>query len=230
MQYMLMFYQPASEFEQRDDASSRAYRASWMAYAKPDPLLGFHINMNAIFAGDALPGTPEEKDFFARREAILDRETGYNHIQETRPQTLGAAMADSPVGMAGWILEKFGTWADLPKRADGSPDVWARFTEEQLLTNIMLYVGPSAEVTASWIYRGKRLEGSERFPEGARVDVPVAIAAFPDPVFIPTPRSFAEKTYNVVRYTEMPAGGHFAALEEPELLLADLRGFVATVS
>ena len=120
-------------------------------------------------------------------------------------------------------------WADLPKRADGSPDLWARFTEEQLLTNIMLYLGPSAAVTATWIYRGKRLEGSDRFPVGARVSVPLGIAAFPDPVFQPTPRSFAEKTYNVVRYTQMPAGGHFAALEEPGLMLADLRAFVATV-
>ena len=207
-----------------------AHIASWMAYTQPDALLGFHINMVSIFAEDAVPATAEERAFFARREAILDRETGYNHEQETRPQTLGVAMADSPVGLAGWILEKFGMWADLPKRGDGSPDLWTRFTEEQLLTNIMLYLGPSAAVTATWIYRGKRLEGSDRFPAGARVQVPMAIAAFPDPVFLPTRRAFAEQTYDVVRYTEMPAGGHFAALEEPALMLADLRAFVATVT
>jgi len=207
-----------------------AHIASWMAYTQPDALLGFHINMVSIFAEDTVPATAEEKAFFARRAAILDRETGYNHEQETRPQTLGVAMADSPVGLAGWILEKFGMWADLPKRGDGSPDLWARFSEEQLLTNIMLYLGPSAAVTATWIYRGKRLEGSDRFPAGARVRVPMAIAAFPDPVFLPTPRAFAEQTYDVVRYTEMPAGGHFAALEEPASMLADLRAFVATVT
>jgi len=207
-----------------------AHIASWMAHMKPEALLGFHINMVAIFAEDAEPSTQEEKAFFARRAHILDREGGYTHEQETRPQTLGVAMADSPVGLAGWILEKFGMWADLPKRADGSPDLWARFTEERLLTNIMLYLGPSAAVTASWIYRGKRLEESDRFPIGTRVTVPMGIAAFPDPVFQPTPRSFAQKTYDVVRYTEMPAGGHFAALEAPESMLADLRAFVVAVT
>lgn len=207
-----------------------AHIASWMAHRYPDALLGFHINMVSIFAEDAKPASDAEKDLFSRRDMILDRETGYNHEQETRPQTLGVAMADSPVGQAGWILEKFGMWADLPKRADGSPDLWARFSEEQLLTNIMLYIGPASEVTSTWIYRGKRLEKSDRFPAGTRVTVPMGIAAFPDPVFLPTPRSFAEQTYNVVHYTEMPAGGHFAALEEPELTLADLRAFVAAIS
>jgi hypothetical protein len=81
------------------------------------------------------------------------------------------ATADSPVGAAGWILEKFGNWADLPKRADGSPDVWSRYSEEQILTNIMLYVAPSAMVTATWIYQGKRLEGAETFPSATRIRV-----------------------------------------------------------
>jgi pimeloyl-ACP methyl ester carboxylesterase len=207
-----------------------AHIASWMAYLEPEALLGLHSNMVSIYAEDAEPTTPEERDLIARREVILDRETGYNHEQETRPQTLGVAMADSPVGLAGWILEKFGMWADLPRRPDGSPDLWARFTEDQLLANIMLYVGPPAEVTSTWIYRGKRLEGSDRFPAGTRVTVPMGIAAFPDPVFLPTPRTFAEKTYNVVRYTQMPSGGHFAAFEEPALMLEDLRAFIATVA
>jgi pimeloyl-ACP methyl ester carboxylesterase len=204
--------------------------ASWMAYNEPDALLGFHINMVSVLGEDVEPTTAEEKDLISRRAAILDRETGYNHEQETRPQTLGVAMADSPVGAAGWILEKFGAWADLPKRADGSPDLWSRFSEEDLLTNIMLYIAPSSVVTATWIYRGKRLERSDRFPPGTRVRAPMGVAAFPDPVFLPTPRSLVEKTYNVVHWSDMTEGGHFAALEQPELMLADLRAFVATVS
>jgi pimeloyl-ACP methyl ester carboxylesterase len=207
-----------------------AHIASWMAYAQPDALLGFHINMVSILAEDVAPTIPEERELIARRAAILDWETGYNHEQETRPQTLGVALADSPVGAAGWIFEKFGQWADLPKRADGSPDVWSKFSEEELLTNIMLYVAPSSVVTATWIYHGKRLERSDRFPPGTRVCVPAGIAAFPDPVFLPTPRSLVEKTYNVVQWSDMPAGGHFAALEQPTLMLDDLRAFIATVS
>ena len=105
--------------------------------------------MVSILAEDATPTTPEEKDLISRRNAVLDWETGYNHEQETRPQTLGVAMADSPVGAAGWILEKFGQWADLTKRVDGSPDIWSKFSEEELLTNIMLYVAPSSVVTAT---------------------------------------------------------------------------------
>ena len=204
--------------------------ASWMAYNEPDALLGFHINMVNILAEDATPTTPEEKAFISRRAVIFDWELGYNLEQETRPQTLGVAMADSPVGAAGWILEKFGKWADLPTTADGSPDIWSKFSEEQLLTNIMLYVAPSSVVSAIWIYHGKRLEGSQTFPAGTRIRVPAGVAAFPDPVFLPPPRSFAEKTYNIVHWSEMSSGGHFAALEQPDLMLADLRAFVSTVA
>ncbi|HTW26616.1 MAG TPA: epoxide hydrolase [Acetobacteraceae bacterium] len=204
--------------------------AVWMAHGQPDALLGIHINMVTVLGKDVTPTTAEESDFVARRDAIADWETGYNHEQETRPQTLGVSMADSPVGAAGWILEKFGKWADLPERADGSPDLWSRFSEEDLLTNIMLYVAPSSFVTATWMYHGKRLEGSQTFPAGTRIEVPTGVAAFPDPVFIPPPRSFAEKTYNVVHWTDMPRGGHFAAWEEPELMLADLRAFITKVS
>jgi pimeloyl-ACP methyl ester carboxylesterase len=204
--------------------------ASWMAFQQPEALLGFHINMVSILAEDATPTTPEEKDLISRRALILDGETGYNHEQETRPQTLGVAMADSPVGAAGWILEKFGKWADLPTTPDGSPDLLSKFSEEQLLTNIMLYVAPSSVVTATWIYHGKRLEGSQTFPAGTRIRVPTGVAAFPDPVFLPTPRSLAEKTYHIVHWSEMSLGGHFAAWEQPGLMLADLRAFISTVA
>lgn len=204
--------------------------AGWMAHDRPDALLGIHINMADLLAEDSAPTTAEEKAFVARRNVLLDWETGYNHEQETRPQTLGVAMADSPVGAAAWILEKFGNWADLPRTPDGDPDIWSTFNEEELLTHIMLYVAPSSMVTATWMYHGKRLEGSGKFPAGTHIQVPTGFAAFRDPVFVPPPRSFAEKTFNIVHWTDMPAGGHFAAWEQPELMLADLRTFIAAVS
>lgn len=206
-----------------------AHIASWMAFQQPSALLGFHINMASIFAEDIVPETEEEKLRFSREEVILDWETGYNHQQETRPQTLGVALADSPVGLAAWIFEKFGKWTDLPKLADGSPDVWSKLSEQQLLGHIMLYIAPAATVTSTWIYHGKKLEESDHFPAGTKITVPMGVAAFPDPVFIPPPRSFVEKTYHVVHWTEMPSGGHFAAMEEPELFLSDLRKFINTV-
>lgn len=204
--------------------------AGWMAHDRPEALLGIHLNMADLLAQGTVATTPEEEAFIARRDVLIDWETGYNHQQETRPQTLGVALADSPVGAAGWILEKIGTWADLPTAAHGSPDLWGTFTEEQLLTNIMLYLAPSSMVTATWMYHGKRLEGSSKFPAGTRIQVPTGFAAFRDPVFVPPPRSFAEKTFNIVHWSEMPAGGHFAAWEQPALMLADLRAFIATFS
>jgi pimeloyl-ACP methyl ester carboxylesterase len=188
------------------------------------------MNMVNLNAKDVVPTTPEEREFVAKRDALTDWESGYNHEQETRPQTLGVAMADSPVGAAAWILEKIGKWSDLPIAADGSPDIWSKFSEEELLTNIMLYLGPSSVVTATWIYHGKRLEGSDKFPAGTHIKVPTGVAAFPDPVFLPPPRSYAQKTYNIVHWNVMPSGGHFAAWEEPQLMLADLRAFIAKVS
>lgn len=203
--------------------------ATWMAYGHPEAVLGIHLNMAPIAAADVVPTTEAEAAWRERFLASLERERGYSHQQGTRPQTLGVAMADSPVGVAAWIVEKFGVWADLPRRDDGSPDLWTRFSEAELLCNVMLYVVPGAAVTATWIYQGQREEGADKLPAGARVAVPTGVAAFPDPVFIPPPRSYAEKTYNIIQWTPMDKGGHFAAMEEPELLLADLRSFIAKV-
>ena len=200
--------------------------ASRMAHGYPEALLGLHLNMTDIVAGDVRLETIEERKWREAYDSVADLEAGYSHLLETRPQTVGVAMADSPVGAAAWIVEKFGVWADLPKRNDGSPDLWARFSEEELLTNLMLYLGPPAVVTSTWIYQGKRDEDALRIASGERVRVPTGVAAFPDPVFAPPPRSFVERTYNVVQWEDMERGGHFAALEEPGLLLANLRSFV----
>ena len=200
---------------------------AWMAHGHPDAVAALHLNMVLIEVEDAVPKTPDELAWAARRAELAKDETGYSQEQGTRPQTLGVAMADSPVGVAAWILEKFGAWADVPRDEHGRPDLWRSFDEDLLLTNIMLYLVEGAFVTSTWMYRGRVLEGSGRFPVGARIRAPTAVAAFPDPVFPPPPRSQAEKTYNIIQWTDMAAGGHFAALEQPELLLADMRRFFA---
>lgn len=203
---------------------------AWMAHDNPHALLGFHTNMLDVHAADVVATTADEVEFLDRRDEIWKWESGYSWAQGTRPQTLGAALADSPIGTAAWILEKFGRWADLPVTDDGDPDIWSTFAEDELLTDIMLYVATSSVVTAAWIYHGHRLERSHRFPAGTRIRVPTGVAAFPDPVFVPPPRSFAEKSYDIVRWSEPERGGHFAALEQPEVLLADLAAFIATVT
>lgn len=202
----------------------------WLAHDYPESCLGLHLNSIDLAARDALPTTEAELAWATQRAALRERETGYSHEQRTRPQTLGVAMADSPVGAAAWILEKFGVWADLPRTEDGAPELWRVFSEDLLLTNIMLYVATDSFVTATWIYQGEQREGSFQFAPGERVTVPTGVAAFPDPVFPPPPRSYAAKTYHIVHWNDMPAGGHFAALEQPALFLTDLRAFIATVS
>ncbi len=201
--------------------------AGWMAHQYPEAIAGLHLNMVLLQAEDAAPKKPDELAWAAKRADLAKEETGYSQEQGTRPQTLGVAMSDSPVGVAAWILEKFGAWADVPREAEGRPDVWRVFDEDLLITNIMLYLVEGSFVTSTWMYRGRVLEGSGKFPAGTRITVPTAIAAFPDPVF-PPPRSQAQKTYDIVQWTEMRAGGHFAALEQPDLLLADMRRFFAS--
>lgn len=201
--------------------------AAWMAQGHPEPVAALHLNLILVEAEDAMPTEAEELAWAKRRSGLARRESAYSHLQGTRPQTLGVAMSDSPVGVAAWILEKFGMWADVPRRADGSPDLWQAFDEDTLLTNIMLYVAPQAFVTSTWMYRGWVLEKAGKFPPNTRVRVPTGIAAFPDPAFPPPPRSQAAKSYDVVRWSEMPAGGHFAALEKPDVLLTDMREFFA---
>lgn len=200
---------------------------AWMAHGHPDAVAALHLNMVLVQAADAVPKTSDELAWAKRRSDLAKEETGYSLEQGTRPQTLGIGMSDSPVGVAAWILEKFGAWADVPRDETGRPDLWKAFDEDTLLTNIMLYLAPRSFVTSTWMYRGRTLEGSDKFAAATRLKVPTAVAAFPDPVFPPPPRSQAEKTYDVVQWTEMAAGGHFAALEQPEQLLADMRRFFA---
>jgi len=200
---------------------------AWMAHGHADAVAALHLNMVLVQAEDAVPATADELAWAARRAELAKEETGYSQEQGTRPQTLGVAMADSPIGVAAWILEKFGAWADVPRDEQGTPDLWRAFDEDLLLTNIMLYLVEGSFASSTWMYRGRVLEGSGRFPAGTRVAVPTAVAAFPDPVFPPPPRSLAEKTYDIVQWTGMAAGGHFAALEQPAALLADMRRFFA---
>ena len=130
-------------------------------------------------------------------------------------------MMDSPVGVAAWIIEKFHAWSDL----DNS-DLDSVYSRNELLTNIMIYILTKTFNTASWIYYGRREEGGRILsPEGNPVPVPTACALFPRELLAWPPRSYVERLYNVVQYTEMPRGGHFAALEQPQQLIDDIRKF-----
>ncbi len=150
---------------------------------------------------------------------------GYRTQQATRPQTLSYAMMDSPVGIAAWIIEKMNSWSDTKDN-----DVESVYTKDELLTNIMVYIVTRTFNTASWIYYGRHEEGGRLLsPEGRRVEVPTACALFPAELLAWPPRSYVERIYNVAQWTEMPRGRHFAAMEQPELMLEDIRRFARTL-
>ena len=189
--------------------------------AHADNLSGIHLNM--ALAGPPDPPTEADEAGLASRRAFQARETGYSNVQSTKPQSLGIAQADSPAGIAAWITEKFRTWSDC------NGDVESRYSKDTLLTNIMFYWAPNSIASAARIYYEARAEGvGGRVPPVERVAVPTGFAAFPGEI-IQAPRHWVEAAYNLVHYTEMPAGGHFAALEEPDHLLRDIRAFFRQV-
>ena len=134
-------------------------------------------------------------------------------------------MMDSPVGVAAWIIEKWNSWS----HTEGD-DIESVYTKDQILTNIMIYLVTRTFNTASWIYFGRREEGGRVLsPQGRRVEVPTGCALFPAELLSWPPRSYVERVYDVTHWTEMPRGGHFAAMEEPNLLIEDIRNFARTL-
>ena len=198
--------------------------SSWLGFDHAPACRAIHVNIMTMRP----PGPPEgadEEAWAARFEIEQVMEEGYRTQQATKPQSLSYAMADSPVGVAAWIVEKFQSWSDT----DGD-DIESAHTKDALLTNIMVYLVTRTFDTASWIYFGRREEGGRVLsPEGRRVEVPTACALFPEELLSWPPRSYVERVYNVAQWTEMPRGGHFAAMEEPDLLLGDIRAFARTL-
>lgn len=200
--------------------------ASWLAHDYPDACVALHVNMMIMGHAGVTAETDEERQYQKLQMKWREADGGYSHIQRTRPQTLGFALQDSPVGTAAWILEKFAMWSDVPWK-DGAPDLLAGYSIDHLLTNVMLYVATGTITTSAWIYLGNSKE--KAFQLEHPITVPTAMASFPDPLFKPPPRSLPERSYNIVRWTDMPRGGHFAAMEQPDLFADDVRAFALTV-
>ena len=144
--------------------------------------------------------------------------TGYSKQQSTRPQTLGYGLVDSPVGQLAWVVEKFWAWTDC----DGHPE--NVLSRDELLDNVMLYWVTGSGASSARLY----WESFNRFVTDGRVDLPTGVAAFPKEI-LRTPRRWCEAAYNITHWSTMPRGGHFAAFEQPELFVDDVRAFFATV-
>jgi epoxide hydrolase len=182
--------------------------------------LGIHLNMplGRPPKGGGGDLSDAEQQAFARLEYYQKWDSGYAKQQSTRPQTLGYGLVDSPVGQLAWIVEKFWSWMDC----DGHPENVV--SRDELLDNVMLYWLTGSGASSARLY----WESFQNFGRGGRVELPTGIASFPLEI-IQSPRSWCEETYNVTHWTDMPRGGHFAAFEQPELYVDDIRAFFATV-
>jgi pimeloyl-ACP methyl ester carboxylesterase len=193
--------------------------STYMALDEPAPLLGVHLANLDTAPVPTTPLSDAERAFVAATQRWDAEERGYSFIQGTRPQTVAYGLTDSPAGLAAWILEKWRLWADT------GGDLEARFGRDFLLTLLTLYWATGTIATSMRDYLDNRAAGTATLSE--RVTVPTAIANFhhnfaPEGVL---PREWAERTYPVARFTDMLRGGHFAAVEEPDLLAADIAAF-----
>ncbi len=190
----------------------------------PDRLIGMHSNM--ILAGPPADEeqranvTDAENEARRARQAYMANEVAYQQIQGTKPQTLGYGLADSPLGTAAWIIEKFHGWSDMPQGADGYLD--NHFTKDELLTNVSIYWFTNTITSSTRIYYENRSTPAQKPMEF--INVPTGAAIFPAEIFI-VPRAWAEAEYDLRHWTVMEEGGHFAALEKPELYINDVREF-----
>ena len=198
-----------------------AHISSVMGIRHSDKLVGIHLNMLTV--NPALPPSPnptlQEQQYFLEMREWAKEESGYIQIQGTRPQTLAYALTDSPAGLAAWIAEKFHSWTDH------SGNFETVVSRDRLLANVSFYWFTGA-IGSSFFPYYDRLHGDWHIPDGATVNVPVGYAAFPREIRRP-PRSIAEQCYkDIRRWTSMPKGGHFAAMEQPEALAADVLAFL----
>lgn len=185
----------------------------------PDRIVGIHLSSPA-FPVPPQPRTSAEQRFLAAEERWELSEGAYSAIHETKPQTLGYGLTDSPAGLAAWIIEKFRAWSDC------GGDVESRFSRDWLLTNLTIYWATQTITSSTRLYWDYRHHGTPLTADDP-VPTPAGFAIFANDFCPPgrPPRELAERYYNVRRWTEFERGGHFPALEEPELLARELREF-----
>jgi pimeloyl-ACP methyl ester carboxylesterase len=192
--------------------------ASLIGQKYPSSVSGIHLNLLYVPREKISPNSESEARYNEKLALFLKEEAGYQQIQGTKPQTLAFALTDSPAGLAAWITEKFHRWSDN----DGVPE--SAISRDRMLANISLYWFTAAIGSSFWPYYGRLHFGLPISPEHP-ISVPTGYAAFPKEIIIP-PRSLAEKTYtNIQRWTEMKKGGHFAAMEQPAALAAEIQNF-----
>jgi pimeloyl-ACP methyl ester carboxylesterase len=194
--------------------------ATRIGAADPEHCVGLHLNMPvAEKPADPVELTDTDKADLAAMGRFARDETGYALEQMTKPQTVGVGLGDSPAGLLAWMVEKFQSWSDC----DGDPETV--FTRDQLITNVMTYWVTGTATSAARLYWEHRTSAE---PPPEFVAIPTGVARFPKEI-VRYPRSWVEQRYNLTRWTDMPRGGHFAAMEQPALFADDVRAFFATL-
>jgi pimeloyl-ACP methyl ester carboxylesterase len=194
-----------------------AFVAAGLAHRHPEAVAAIHLNLATGIPAPPGERPPEEERWLAAQARWQQEEGGYSAIQSTRPQTLAFGLADSPVGLLAWIVEKWRAWSDC------EGDVIRRFGREALLTNAMIYWASGCiRSSVQWYAAHRRRPPAAVRP--VRIEVPTGVADFPKEVVRP-PRSAVERKYRLVHWSEMARGGHFAAMEEPRALVEDVRRF-----
>jgi pimeloyl-ACP methyl ester carboxylesterase len=184
-----------------------------------DHVLGTHVTSVALVSPwmdeTTPPLTDDESAYVRGRQEWMGTEGAYYTIQSTKPQTLSFGLTDSPVGLAAWIVEKFRAWSDC------HGDIETRFSKEELLTNISLYWFTRSIGSANRFYYEHR-KHPLALQKGERIGGLSGLSVFPADISLP-PRKWAERSFELQHYERMPRGGHFSALEEPELLAEEIR-------
>jgi len=191
----------------------------YMALNHPKLLTGIHLTdvgiiRDLLMASDESKLSATEIAYKKNAQQWMTQEAGYISIQSTKPQTLSYGLSDSPVGTAAWILEKFRSWSDCKGQLENS------YSKDELLTNVMIYWLTNSLSSSVEMY----YENTHSLPPMGKIEVPTGIALFAQDILLP-PKEWAEKNLNIVQWTEIPNGGHFTAMEEPDLFVEDICKF-----
>jgi microsomal epoxide hydrolase len=196
--------------------------SSHLASKYPESLIGVHMNIIPWAWKPVEQQTPEEKAWFAKGQQFQKAQFDYFFMQAQEPSTVAFALHDNPLGIAAWITDKMYAWVDH------KGELKEAISLDDIATFVMIYALTDTIDTSVWFYQGVGIENGQSFhpSPGTAVTVPTAFANFPKdlPNAMP-PRSWVEQQYNIKRWTDMPRGGHFAAFEEPELFVDDVRAF-----
>jgi pimeloyl-ACP methyl ester carboxylesterase len=192
----------------------------------PDEVKGIHLNyIPGSYKPFLNPGnsfTEEEIQFIRSVDEWDQAEGAYGHQHSTRPLSLAYGLNDSPIGLCGWIIEKYYGWADCRGNIENV------FSKDELLAQVTLYWVTETIHSSIRLYH-ENSQAPLHFSKGEFVNIPVGIARFPLEAPFP-PRSYIERGYNIQHWTDMPAGGHFAAMEQPGLLAEDIRKFFRKIA